>query len=169
MTLTYEFTQSDYIAAQRMHAWRRYKPETAEFFMRWNPLVGIVLFSLGIFFFVQHFDHWAAWVECLIGTYFMFVGALNKTILARRYRRTRIGTGPLTLRFEDDAIYSDCEGSSSSRIEYSAIKSLRPTTHNIVIYLAPAVFLAIPRRVLSEGQQSDLVGLINAKLRLPRE
>jgi len=164
MTIKYEFTESDYVEAQRMHAWRRYSPGTASFFMRWNPIGGSILLAIGFWLFYMHGGTWSAWTETVLGLYFILAAPVNKALLRRRYRRTLIGSSQITLRFEEDALYSDCEGISSSRIEYVTFKSIRETKKIVLIYLAPAIFIAVPRRVLIGDQESQLLTFLAGKI-----
>jgi hypothetical protein len=164
MTITYEFTESDYVEAQRMHAWRRYSPGTASFFIRWNPIVGLILLAFGLWLFYMHSAKWSAWAETILGLYYILSTPITKALLRRRYRRTLIGGIQITLRFEDDALYSDCAGTSSSRIEYVTFKSVRETKKVVLIYLAPAVFIAVPRRVLTGDQESELLTFLAGKI-----
>jgi len=159
MTVTYELTQSDYVDAQIMHRWRRYKPSTTEFWMRFTPIAGFGFIVLGLFFFVRNLDLWAGWVECLVA----------KFRLGRRFQHTRINSCPVTLRFEADAIYSEQPGVASSRIEYTVIRSLYPSKNSIMVYLAPAFFLILPRRMMTEAQQADLIRFLRVKMGLTPE
>jgi hypothetical protein len=129
-----------------------------------SPVLGVGVLLLGFFFFHSHWGLWEGWVECLVGLYFIFATPIAKILLGRRYRRTRIHQGPLTLRFEEDAIYSECPGTSSSRIEYSTIKRLYPAMNSILIYLAPAMFLVVPKRLMSDEERVSLVDLLEAKI-----
>jgi hypothetical protein len=169
MTLTYELTQADYVDAQIMHRWRRYKPSTTEVWMRFTPIAGFGLILLGLFFYVRDMSLWAVWVEGLIGVYLIGGMPLAKFRLGRRYNRTRTHVGPVTLRFEEDAIYSECPGVASSRIEYTIIRSLYPAKNSILVYLAPAIFLILPRHVMTEVQQTDLLRFLQVKMGLTPE
>ena len=166
MTITYEFTESDYVEAQRVHAWRKYSSRTASFFMSAAPVVGAVLLAIGLWLFYSHWGSWSAWTESILGLYFILSTPITKALLRRRYTRTRIGGNQITLRFEDDALYSECAGTSSSRFEYTTFKSVRETKWNVMIYLAPAVFIAVPRRVLAGDQESELITFLNEKISL---
>jgi len=169
MTVTYELTQSDYVDAQIMHRWRRYKPSTTEFWMRFTPIAGFGFIVLGLFFFVRNLDLWAAWVECLVVLYCIIATPIAKFRLGRRFQRTRINSCPVTLRFEADAIYSEQPGVASSRIEYTVIRSLYPSKNSIMVYLAPAFFLILPRRMMTETQQAELITFLRIKMGLTPE
>ncbi len=164
MTITYEFTESDYVEAQRMHCWRKYSPGTARFFMRWTPVAGAVVLAFGLLLFYLQWDRWVAWAESILGLYAILSTPIAKALLRRRYRRTLIGGNQITLRFEDDALYSDCAGTSSSRMEYTTFKSVRETKEVVLINLAPAIFIAVPRRVLTEDQESELLTFLAGKI-----
>jgi hypothetical protein len=166
MSFTYELTQSDYVDAQIMHLWRRYKPSTTAFWMRLTPIAGFGFILLGLFFYVKNFSLWVVWVECLVGVYLIGRMPLAKFRLGRRYMRTLIHKGSVTLRFEEDAIYSEHPGVASSRIEYTIIKSLYPAKNCILVYLAPAVFLILPRRIMTVTQQTELLTFLQVKMGL---
>jgi len=132
--------------------------------MRWNPIIGLLPLAFGLWLFYMHWSKWSAWAETILGLYCILGAPITKALLRRRYKRTRIGASQLTLRFEDDALYSDCADTSSSRIEYATFKSVRETKEFVMIYLAPAVFIAVPRRVLTGDQESQLLTFLAGKI-----
>jgi hypothetical protein len=170
MTLTYELTTDEYIDAQRSHQWRKYKNSTAEFWTRFQPIAGVLLLLFGLFLlFEKHPLVWAAWTEILLGVYCILATPQTKIFLTRRFKRTRIHSGPQTLRFEEDAIYCEATHTAASRIEYSTIRSLLPAKRLIIIYLAPAVFMVIPRHLMTEERQNELIKFLEVKMgRIPK-
>ncbi len=167
LTISYQLTEADYIDAQRMHAWRNYKPSTAAFVMQWSPYLGVVFLLMASVILLNGGPEWLAWIELVGGLYMTLSGVLARYLLGRRFRATHAAVTTTTIRFDDDVI--SVEGpKASSRIDYSGIQNIVQTRGNIMLYLAPAVFIPVPRRALTPEQQGELANLLDVKRNVRR-
>jgi hypothetical protein len=165
MRITFTPTQKDFIDAQRTHAWRRYRPAMARLQRALEPFVGVFLILFAVNLARTHANPAIVLLEFVLGLYVLFASRVLGPFLYRRAYRQRDRTGPdvTALQFEDDAIYMDSPGDSSSRLEWPAILGTIESETTLLLYLAPARFLIIPKRFLEGSQLSDLTTLLREK------
>ena len=165
MTLTFEFTKADYIEAQRMHVWRRFPPAVGQFFFRYGGVLGLAAMVVGacLIFFAGAPAVGA--LELLVGAYLAVAPLLAQVLLGRRFDATRgtSGTNTRTLQFEPDAIYT-VRGDQSSVIPYASVKAFVETPNVILIYVAPNVFIPVPKRIFSGEQEAQLRDLVRSRM-----
>jgi hypothetical protein len=121
-------------------------------------LVGVVGYKQG----------WSAGLsifEVICGLYIALGTSVIAPLLYRRaYRRRHCGQlHENVISIAADAIDYDCPGYSRGRLEWEAIRGAIESDTTILLYLAPARFLPIPKRVISESEQQELLAIIRSK------
>lgn len=164
MQITFTSTQKDFIDAQRTHAWRRYSPAMARLQRVLQPFVGTGFILLGIYLAREHANGAVVLFELVCGLYLLLASWVIAPFLYKRaYRRHHTGPHATNLDFEQDAIHVDCPGHSSGRLEWSTVLGTFESETTLLLYLAPARFLIIPKRFLEGSQLSDLSNLLREK------
>lgn len=79
------------------------------------------------------------------------------------YRRTLIGDGARVIDFDEQSIKAE-EAHIRSEFAWSAIRFTRENKSLLMLYLAPAKFIAIPKRVCSPEQIEELRLLFREKV-----
>lgn len=160
MFIEYSLTLRDYKAAQTLHAKRSEIPYLAHCVSRYlYPTLGICIL---IFVFTSH--HTVASSQSkAIGTICALICVCLPLYIewtARRsYKGTRSGTGNCTLEISQEIITTKSVH-SKSEVEWSAIRSSAEDRTTFLLYLAPARFLVIPKRVCTDGQVNELRALL---------
>jgi hypothetical protein len=149
MTIHIEYTPAfnDYLCAQRLHAKRRVWTRINDFAARiGNPALGALILVLALLIAGPG----VSWT----GPY-VFMIACGITLLAYpiyyRYRvkncfkRTRIGDGGRTFDIDEHSLKLQ-EGHTRSECAWSAIQAIREDQNVLMLYIAPAKFILIPKR-----------------------
>ena len=165
MQIQYELTFQDFRAAQSLHAKRSAFPYFAHVacFLLY-PFLGI----LGLLFTFTtakwRHDHMFKDVLLLGGSAILILLPVYMLWIWRRlYRRTRSGSGNCNLNFGPDLIRTQAEH-SRSEVEWPAIKRFTEDEKLFLLYLAPARFLVIPKRVCSAEHIEELRALFQSKI-----
>lgn len=151
--------------AQRTHAWRRYSPAMARLQRTLEPFVGVFLILFAVHLARIHANPAIVLLEFLLGLYVLLASRVLGPFLYRRAYRERHSNGPdvTALDFEHDAILVDCPEDSSDRLEWPAIRGTIESETTLLLYLAPARFLIIPKRFVEESQLTALANLLREK------
>jgi hypothetical protein len=165
MRITFTPTQKDFMDAQRTHAWRRYNPAMARLQRALEPFVGVFLILFSVHLARTNANRGIVLLEFVLGLYVLLASRVLGPFLYRRAYRQRDSTGPdvTALDFEHDAIYMDSPGHSSGKLEWPAILGTIESETTLLLYLAPARFLIIPKRFLEGSQLKDLSHLLREK------
>jgi len=162
MQLRYELTLSDYLSAQALHAKRSsiaYSGRVLCYFI--FPALGCLLLAWD--FSGGRFSSSGA-IAILAPIYLLACPLFLRWNLRRCYRRTRSGDGECTIDIEPNLIRS-ASTKTRSEIEWSAIRRFSEDNKCLLLYLAPARFIAIPKRVCSAEQLNELRALFEANIR----
>src|SRR5664279_5460645 len=148
MLVHLEFTLgfNDYLDAQRLHARRSWWPRFNQFMGRFGfPIWGALIL---IFAYLIHGpgDRLFVLMMSACGVFLLLYPFYIRFKLKRCYTRTRMDTGDCTFEFEGTCIRSEGSG-TKSEINWSAIQSLSENDKVFLLYLAPAKFIVIPKRV----------------------
>jgi hypothetical protein len=101
-------------------------------------------------------------VGCAIG--FAIFVPLGATIYARRLAQARQANGPTRYTLTDDSIDLE-EANASSRLAWTAFGGFVENKTAIIIRLrGRAQYLIVPKRCLSEAEQTELVTILRDKL-----
>lgn len=82
------------------------------------------------------------------------------------FRRTRTGDGSLAFNFDESGIRGVGQG-TRTEIEWSAIQTMREDEKSLLLYLAPAKMLMIPKRVCSSAHLEELRRLFESETGAP--
>lgn len=165
MLLKYSLTFRDYKAAQTLHAKRSEIPYLAYCVGRYvYPVLGLCI--LVFEFTPRHFvgspqpKLFATLCGLLLACLPLYVHWVTK----RTYRRTQSGTGDCTIEFDPEIIRT--KGlHTRSEVEWTAVQSSAEDVTTFLLYLAPARFVVVPKRVCTSEQVIKLRTLFQEKVK----
>jgi hypothetical protein len=165
LPLDFILTFDDYLDAQRLHSRRGWWPR-----VNWLmtgigfPIWGVLILA---FAFLIH-GPGVGWEPIVFmsacGIFLLAYPFYVRFKLKRCFIRTRIDSGECSIELGDDIIRTH-SSATRSEIEWKAVRSFRESKKVILLYLAPAKFILIPKRVCSAGQTEELRGLIQSRLK----
>jgi YcxB-like protein len=163
LNFTLEF--SDYVDAQRLHArrnwWLCLNYYTARFVL---PVLGVCLIVIGSLN-VSHGVPSALSVFNLgLGVFLVFYPWYYRARLKRCYRRTRTGDGEISVELGESMIHVKTEN-SNSELTWKAVQSFLEDQKLFMLYLAPAKFIALPKRVFSPEQIVELQSFLASQVK----
>jgi hypothetical protein len=164
ISLRYKFTFEDYLNAQQLYRKRGLWPRMSSFFANWLcPFVGLCFFGIA---FLQ-------WREYATGSvlFSIYVGAIFvgcrfylRWKSRRSYQRARTGSGDYNLSFRESNFSAEESDYEKTEYSWNVVKSWREDANVMLVYIALALFIAIPKRTISEQQLSDLRALLARKV-----
>jgi hypothetical protein len=165
ISLRFKLTFEDYLGAQQLHAKRGLWPRILSFVTNWLYLL------LGFSFLGLAFLEWRGHATGGSVVSSVFVGVILvgcrfhvRWKYRRCYQRTRAGSGNCSLFFGEDNFLAEKHDYSKGEYNWSAVKSWRENAKVVLLYLAPALFIAIPKRAISEPQLQELRSLLDRKI-----
>lgn len=168
MHLEFQTNFRDFAAAQTLHAKRSEIAYLSHCVARYFfPVLGVLIL---LFEFTPHLVRASApkVFSAACGLFLVCTPAYIHVTWKRAYKRTRSGNGNLALDFSEELIR--CKGEhSKSEIEWSAIQSFSEDESLFLLYLAPARFLPIPKRICTAKQIDELRLLFKRQIKLASE
>lgn len=166
MSVQLQFTLSfdDYKNAQRLHSRRKLLSRFNYFANRvLFPVIGV--FSLGTAFLIRADKgaHESVVILVICGLMLCSYPIYRNFQLKRCYDRTRTDNGTCTLDLCPEGIKTATEN-SLGEIGWKAIRSVNQDDNLFMLYLAPAKFLAIPKRICSPAQIEELSQLFMSQV-----
>jgi len=163
IALRYKLTFEDYLSAQELHAQRGFWLRRYPFLANWlYPLLGVCFLAIAFLQWRGHASTGSVLNSIFVGVLFaggsFYVRWKHKSI----YKRT--GGGDWILRFSESNFLAEKQDFSKGEYNWSAVKSWRENAKVMLLYLAPALFVVIPKRATSEQQLSDLRALLARKV-----
>jgi hypothetical protein len=167
ISLSYKLTLEDYLNAQQLHAKRGFWPRTASFLRNWLfPFLGVCF--LGIAFLEWRGPANGSVLSSVVaGVLLVGCPFYVRRKYRRFYQRTRTGSGDMSLTFGEDNFLAEKQNFSKGEYNWSAVKSWRENAKVMLLYLAPARFIVIPKRAISEPQLQELRALLERKIMRP--
>jgi hypothetical protein len=170
MQIKFQLTFDDYSAAHSLHAtrslWSRFLRALARYLF---PVFGLCFLVLGVSLVGKGASTGNILTVFACGLYLTSVPFYLHLQLRRCYKRTRTGVGDCTVTFDSERILIDGQN-MKSEIDWSAVQSFRENSEIFILYLAPAKFIAVPKRACTAAQidelQAMLVQRIKAVVRL---
>jgi hypothetical protein len=105
-----------------------------------------------------------ALVNIFCGFYLLLAGnVIAPYLYRRRYLRTRGNEGNTHLNITEDSIHVDCPGRSTGKLDWNAVLGVFDGPTITLLYLSPATFLMIPRRVLTGTMHEDLLAICRSR------
>ena len=159
MQINFTSTLQDFIAAQRLHCFRKYGHGSGRLSRILYPIMGTLLIGFA-FLLYRWGSTGAAALEAFFGLYLV----LNGTVIApylyrRRFLRTRGNENGVNLNISDESIHVDCPGRSSGTIQWSAFLGVFDGPEVTLLYLSAATFLFVPRRSISDAEHQELLAM----------
>lgn len=165
MLLAYSLTFPDYKAAQALHAKRSEIRYLAHCLARYvYPIFGVLIL---VYEFTPHHLGESPQTK-LIGTLFGLVllcfPIYMYWVTRRSYIRTRSTTEDCSVEFGQEMIRTQGPH-TRSELEWTAIQSSFEDRKLFLLYLAPARFVVIPKRVCTAEQVDELRMLLQANVK----
>jgi hypothetical protein len=164
----------DYMSAQLLNKADDFGFRCSLLLIRWIfPILGLCCF--GFIFYI--WDPYGVFIIRNVNFYFtilIFVvcGVLlvNSRFSFRRqcknaYRGTLKGTSETQMLFREDKFFAERSGFTKTEYGWNAVESWRENAKVLILSLAPAVFLIVPKHALSESQLHELRELLFQKFR----
>ena len=170
ISLRYKLTFEDFLSAQRLHTKRGIWPRISSFVANW------ICPFLGICFFGMAFRQWRGHAPTGSVLSFIYMGAILvgcrfwlRLKHRRGYHRTRTGSGDCSLFFSESNFLTEEQDYEKTEYSWNAVKAWSEDAKVMLLYVAPALFIAIPKRAISEPQLSDLRALLERKTMRPTD
>jgi len=161
--IEYTSTFKDYLHAQRAHAKRNAWSRINDVAIRkLAPIWGGVILILALLSYSP--GAWrAGYFQVMIGCAVILVlyPLYIRYRLNRCYKRTRIGDGSRVIDLDEHLIKVQ-EGATRSELEWSAIQFIREDKNVLMLYLAPAKFLLVPKRCCPAQTLDEVKRLYNS-------
>jgi hypothetical protein len=162
--IRFTLTFKDYLNVLWLHRDRHWRPGFTQFMTtRFLPGVGLLLVIGGFTISERKFSS-DTLVTVGFGLGLMSYPLLSRLYLARCYRATRPENTVWDLEFSPEIVRAQ-EPNSRGEYQWSAFISYSESKLIFLLYLAPARFIAIPKRACSESQINDLRALFLAHFR----
>ena len=166
MPIRLEFSLSfeDYSNAQSLHArrgwWPRFNLILARFIA---PAFGAVFIVCGLLSLGQAVIGIPFILTIGCGLFLIALPLDRRLKLKRCYKRTRMGTGQSSVEFAETQIRTQVTN-CKSEIEWNAVRSFAENQKVFLLYLAPAKFIVIPKRVCVDNTIDNLRMLFREKI-----
>jgi hypothetical protein len=157
--LAFTLSFDDYFAAQRLHTkrsgWARFNWFMGRIFA---PVWGVVLLGLSYLMHGPGVSLDSVMFVTACGLFLLAYPFYMQWKFKRCYTRTRVGDGDCTIQLGEDCIRM-LGGNTKSEMDWAAVRSIAENEKVFMLYLAPAKFVAIPKRVCSPEQIEQLRSL----------
>jgi hypothetical protein len=162
MEITYLPEKQDFIDAQLAHAWRKYSPGAKKTQRILEPVLGLGLLWLAYHLASSGANGAVVFVEAILGLYVLLASSvISPFFIQRAYDRRRpVTLSSVTWTVDAESLRCSKPGSGRSELQWSVIRGFLDRPATLLLYTAPGVFLYFPKRVLSEAQQGELLGLL---------
>lgn len=165
--LEFTLTFKDYLQAQDVHA----RCGAGQLSM--GALSGIIFSTAGIITLVLAVtiarnpgSGENAIIVASVGALLLFFPFYYRFRHKSRYRRTLVDDGKYMLDVSDDLIQYE-SANTKSDIQWNAVQYFSEDKHLFLVYIAPAKFIPVPKRVCSTQQIDELRSLFQRHI-LPR-
>jgi hypothetical protein len=164
MKIQFHLSFDDYLASMSLHstrsAWAR-----LNFLMNlyFAPAFGLCAFALA--WLLKRSATSYDFILLLCGLFMFIYPIYLRWKLRNCYKRTRTGTGDSTVMLDSDRILIDA-GNMKSEMEWSAINNVRENEKVFMLYIAPAKFVAIPKRACSGEQIGEIRSLLSRNVQM---
>ena len=158
--IQFVLTFDDYLQAQKLHGKRSFWSRIWQT-MRVTliPVLGLIFIFSGIMMIGPGVSVFSIIYVILCGIFLTCYPIYIRHRYKRCYKRTRTEGSQCTITLQDDNILTETEN-SKSELDWKAIRSVRESDHVILLYMAPAKFLALPKRVISTEELTEVQQLL---------
>ncbi|MGA2570481.1 MAG: YcxB family protein [Terracidiphilus sp.] len=127
------------------------------------PVIGVLLLLLGLLIRGKGVPWAFPAFNIGLGVFLVFYPLYYRLRLRRCYLRTRTGNGEISVEIGEDGILIDAEN-ARSELNWNAVRFCRKDKNVIMLYLAPAKFITLPKRALNPKQVIELRELLTRKV-----
>jgi hypothetical protein len=163
--LKFNLSLSDYLDAQALHArnnwWRRLNYFAARFVL---PVIGVILILQALLMFRTRMPGMFVVIALGLGVFLVFYPWYYRGRLKRCYRRTRTDNGEISVELGESLIHVRTQ-TSNSELSWKAVQFFLEDQKLFMLYLAPAKFIALPKRVFSHEQIGELQSLLASQVK----
>jgi len=161
MQVQFKLTFEDYLQAQRLHSKRNWQHRLWFVLSRTLvPALGLLYLLLFVVILWRTTPSVWLFVALVCGSYFPFYPLFVRLRLRRCYRRTRTGDDWNFVEVSEESIHINAENSRSD-LNWKAVQSWREDKNVILLYLAIAKFIVLPKRAFSPEQINELHSLLS--------
>ena len=162
MQIQFQLSLDDYCAAQRLHStrssWSRIN-YVLNFYL--SPVLGLCFLALG--FWLKRNPGSMEFILIVCGLLLILCPLYMRIYMKRCYKRTRTGTGECAVTLDEERILIEAKH-MKSELDWSAVQSFREDGKVFMLYLAPAKFVAIPKRACTKVQIAELRAILPQKV-----
>lgn len=163
-SIQFTATFSDYLNAQRLHGKRNWWARIVHIAnRRVLPAFGVLSMIAGVAIAKKGDSRMSFLLVTGCGLFLMSYPLIARLYLGYCYRMTRAGTGECEFDFNSDSIQTRTTN-TKGEVEWAAIRSFSEDEKSFLLYIAPAKFFVIPKRVCSEDQINELRSLFQAQV-----
>jgi hypothetical protein len=164
MQIQFQLSLDDYRAAQHLHAthspWPLFKYILVYYIY---PIIGLFFLVIGYPFYGDKTSNQPIPALIVCGIILVFLPIYMRIHIKNCYKRTRSDNGECKLTFGEERI--GIEGQfTNGEMDWRAVKSFRENKKVFMLYLAPAKFLVIPKRVCTDEQITELRKILSHKI-----
>jgi hypothetical protein len=165
--LEFDFTFRDYLQAQRLHARRTWWTQLNDLMARrLSPLLGAMILLFGILISGPGVSWTAPFILMLFcGLLLLFYPFYMRARLKSCYKRTLVGDGRRALDLDENTIKGR-ESNICSEFQWAAVKSFQEGKEIVLLYIAPAKFIAIPKHACLPSQLDQIRDLCKALINI---
>jgi|CZKF01.1.fsa_nt_gi hypothetical protein len=164
MQIQFQLSLDDYLAAQRLHAIRSSWPRFTNALTHYiYPILGLCFLVLSIPLIGSKVPDHSGLTMIVCGMILVCCPLYMHFQRKRCYKRTRSDNGECNLTLDEERI--GIEGQfTNGEMDWRAVKSFRENKKVFLLYLAPAKFLVVPKRVCTDAQISELRAILSQKI-----
>jgi len=150
-------TEQDFVRARTAHAWRKYGPRGRLYRRILQPIAGAFFLAVA-FYAYRRGDHGFAVLEGAYGFYALLIADVIAPYFHRKaFRRSRMKTAEVILTLTDEVVCCEMPGLSEERIQGDGFVGVLDWPEVMLLYLSPAMFLYVPKRVLSDAEHRQML------------
>jgi len=162
--LQFQLSLDDYLTAQKLHATRSFWSRLVRvlnFYI--YPAIGVTCFLICVILWIEKVSDSSPFILMICGIILVCCPIYQHYCLRRCYKRTRSGSDGCQLTFDEESI--GVEGQyAKGEMDWKAIHFFREDQSIFLLYLAPASFIAVPKRVCTEEQIAELRSLLSRQV-----
>jgi hypothetical protein len=163
-SIQFTITFNDYLNAQRLHSKSRWWKRLVQIANRMVlPAFGVLLVIGGVAIARDGESSKSFLLVIGCGLFLLSYPLLARLYLGYCYRVTRAGTGECEFDFNSDSIQTRTTN-TKGEVQWPAIRSFSEDKKSFLLYIAPAKFFVIPKRVCSEDQINELRSLFQTQV-----
>lgn len=154
--LEFTLTLDDYLDAARLHSEKSSDQVI-------TPIWGVAIILIALLTLIWSGPDMPFMILMGLGLFFGAYPFYRRFRLKRLYTQTRIGAGDQVIDLDETNIRMRARG-VKDEIEWNAVRTFVEGKNAFLLYLAPAKFISIPKRVCTVEQKAELRKLFAERL-----